>query len=210
MISRKEDHIEKTKKNIAEYIEGTYHTVRELIFVKIRFREFREFWSILRKLVPSKIIGNIRHIGKTSHFSHTPPHPPPDTLTLIHFGHIDKIFHFFSHLLSHPVPISVSLIHFGHIGNFFHSSFTLSPLPRSVTDPLRIYWQNISFFPYLFPRPVTLIHFGYIGEIFNFSLSPSPLPSFETLIHFAYIGKTFHFPLTTSPPVPCSVTLLHF
>ena len=33
-------------------------TLRELIFVGINFHEFREFLTILRKLVPAKIIGD--------------------------------------------------------------------------------------------------------------------------------------------------------
>ena len=41
-------------------------TLRESIFAGIKFREFREFWLILRKLVSAKFINKlrIRGIGK--------------------------------------------------------------------------------------------------------------------------------------------------
>ena len=114
------------------------YTVRESIFMKIRFHEF---WSILQKLVPSKIIGNIWHIRKIFHFSLTySPTPQPCSVTLIHFGHSGKIFD--SSLALSP---RLWLIHFGCIGKIFH--FSLTPPALCDFDPFWIYWQKFLFFP---------------------------------------------------------------
>lgn len=157
-IPLKEQHIERTKKNTTEYIEGTCHTLRELIFVKIRFREF---WSILRKLVPVKINGNVGDIAKMFHFSLTlsPRTPLPCSVNSIHYEHIGKIFH-----SPPPFPLPRSpplwtLIHFWHIGKNFHFLLTPPPthlFPCSMTDSFWTYWQNLSFFFSKTPAPTIM------------------------------------------------------
>ena len=140
------------------------YTVRESIFMKIRFREF---WSILRKLVPSKIIGNIWHIRKIF------PHLLSDPSTML--CHLDPFwtywqnFWFFSRPLPPSVtdsfwmywqnisfflqllPHSVTLIHFGYIGKTSYFSLSPLPLPSFETHPFWIYWQHI----FIFPSPPT-------------------------------------------------------
>ena len=104
-----------------------------------------------------------------------PPSPlsPYQDLWLIHFGYINKIFHFpwpssqalwlwwildiskffiFPSALPFPLPSSVTLIHFEHTGKTFHFFLTILP-PTMVCDfdLFGIYWQNFSFFPHPLP-----------------------------------------------------------
>ena len=136
----------KKKKNITEYIEGTYPTVRELIFMKIRFREF---WSILRKLVPAKINGNVGDIAKMFHFSLSPRTPLPRSVTSIHYEHIGKIFH-----------------------------FSLSPLPPFLPTKI-CDWSILDILTkyFIFPRPLPrLCDFDGFWTYQNFSFFPRPCP----------------------------------
>ena len=221
-IPLKEQHIERTRKNLTDCIlkdciERMYHTVRESIFVKIRFCEI---WSILRKLVPAKIVGNIGHIGKMFHFSltfslHT------NTTPLCHFDPYwvywqDMLFHFPSpysralwlwcnlDLLAKcfifptcpPSPTNLCVFNsFWAFGKTFHFSLvTLPPTMLSDFVPFWTYWQKISFFSQTsFPcppppssrNPETLIHFGHISKIFHFFLKLPPPPS-RSVIYFYY------------------------